>query len=45
MLTSKLRFMVPLAVLTAVTMTLIDDSSASEEQGFRERTLVYATCG
>jgi peptide/nickel transport system substrate-binding protein len=38
----KLRFLIPLAVLTAVTMTLIGYSSAGEKKGFASDTLVYA---
>jgi peptide/nickel transport system substrate-binding protein len=38
----KLRFLIPLAVVTAVTMTLINYSSASENKGSASDTLVYA---
>ena len=39
----KLRFLIPLAVLTAVTMTLINYSSASGNKGSASDTLVYAS--
>jgi peptide/nickel transport system substrate-binding protein len=39
----KLRFLIPLAVVAAVTMTLINYSSASQNRGSASDTLVYAT--
>jgi peptide/nickel transport system substrate-binding protein len=38
----KLRFLIPLAALTAATLTLIGYSSAGGQEGFAKDTLVYA---